>query len=318
MRFARLRLALPALLVLVALPLRGPLGAQDRIKSMPGNDRYTLMSPRLQGAIKSGQVTAQWADDGKSFDFTRDGRHLRFDIASRKVSDAPAGSGAAVSGRRFGPARGRQATEAWTADSSRKALYKDRNLFIAYRDGSDLRQLTTDGSEAGRIKYGTASWVYGEELGQVTAMWWSPDGSKLAYYRFDERLVKDFALQTDQTTVQGSMMLEAYPKAGTPNPIVDLFVYDVAAGTTTRMDARDGRPLTVTNEGLGLTNGRPAGDGPLEHLAFRARGIRALADRATAAGVEIVRGPEPSAYGLSLYLADPDGNVVELFGDDDA
>ena len=84
-----------------------------------------------------------------------------------------------------------------------------------------------------------------------------------------------------------------------------------------REDFRDGRPLIVTNEGLGLTNGRPAGTGPLEHLAFRARGIRALADRATTAGVEIVRGPEPSTYGLSLYLADPDGNVVELFGDED-
>jgi nicotinamidase-related amidase/catechol 2,3-dioxygenase-like lactoylglutathione lyase family enzyme len=79
---------------------------------------------------------------------------------------------------------------------------------------------------------------------------------------------------------------------------------------------RDGRPLTVTNEGLGLTSGRPPGRGPLEHLAFRGRGIRALAERAGQAGVEIVRGPEPSAYGLSLYLADPDGNVVEVFAEE--
>jgi ureidoacrylate peracid hydrolase len=80
---------------------------------------------------------------------------------------------------------------------------------------------------------------------------------------------------------------------------------------------RDGRPLVVTHEGLGLTNGRPAGDGPVEHVAFRARGVRALADRARAEGVTILRGPEPSAYGVSLYLADPDGNQVELFGEDD-
>lgn len=84
----------------------------------------------------------------------------------------------------------------------------------------------------------------------------------------------------------------------------------------TREDFRDGRPLVVTSEGLGLTDGRPAGAGPLEHVAFRARGIRALADRAQAQGVEIVRGPEQSAYGLSLYLADPDGNVVEVFGEE--
>ena len=84
-----------------------------------------------------------------------------------------------------------------------------------------------------------------------------------------------------------------------------------------REDFRDGRPLVVTHEGLGLTNGRPEGQGPLEHLAFQARGIAELAERARADGVTVVRGPEPSAYGLSLYLADPDGNVVEVFGQED-
>jgi ureidoacrylate peracid hydrolase len=79
---------------------------------------------------------------------------------------------------------------------------------------------------------------------------------------------------------------------------------------------RDGRPLVVTHEGLGLTNGRPSGDGPVEHVAFRGHGIQALAERARAAGVTVIRGPEPSAYGVSLYLADPDGNQVEIFGED--
>jgi nicotinamidase-related amidase/catechol 2,3-dioxygenase-like lactoylglutathione lyase family enzyme len=83
-----------------------------------------------------------------------------------------------------------------------------------------------------------------------------------------------------------------------------------------REDFRDGRPLIVTNEGLGLTSGRPEGAGPLEHVAFRGTGIAALAERAAAHGVEVVRGPEPSAYGLSVYLADPDGNVVEVFGEE--
>jgi dipeptidyl-peptidase-4 len=125
-----------------------------------------------------------------------------------------------------------------------KAVYRDHNLFISARDGSGERQLTTDGSKERRIKYGTASWVYGEELDQVTAMWWSPSGTQLAYYRFDENPVKDYWLQMDQTAVQGSVMIEAYPKAGTQNPIVDLFVHDLASGKTIRIDARDGKPLT--------------------------------------------------------------------------
>src|SRR5438046_9896061 len=37
---------------------------------------------------------------------------------------------------------------------------------------------------------------------------------------------------------------------------------------------RDGRPLVVPREGISLTNGRAPGDGPVEHLALRARGVR--------------------------------------------
>ena len=74
-------------------------------------------------------------------------------------------------------------------------------------------------------------------------MWWSPDGTKLAYYRFDEKPVVDYYLQMDQTRVQDALNVEAYPVPGAPNPIVDLFVYDVAAKRTTRIDVRDGQPF---------------------------------------------------------------------------
>jgi nicotinamidase-related amidase/catechol 2,3-dioxygenase-like lactoylglutathione lyase family enzyme len=96
------------------------------------------------------------------------------------------------------------------------------------------------------------------------------------------------------------------------------FYLDLLGLTVRKREAfRDGRPLVVTEEGLGLTNGRPDGVGPLEHVAFRVRGVRALAERVQAAGVTIIRGPEPSSYGLSVYFRDPDGNQVELFGPDD-
>jgi nicotinamidase-related amidase/catechol 2,3-dioxygenase-like lactoylglutathione lyase family enzyme len=85
-----------------------------------------------------------------------------------------------------------------------------------------------------------------------------------------------------------------------------------------REEFRDGRPLVVTHAGLGLTNGRPAGQGPLEHLAFQGRGVAELAERARSEGIAVIGGPEPSAYGISLYLADPDGNVVEIFEEEEA
>lgn len=85
-----------------------------------------------------------------------------------------------------------------------------------------------------------------------------------------------------------------------------------------REEFTDGRPLTVTNEGLGLTSGAPGGTGAVEHIAFRAAGIRELAGRAREAGVEVLRDVGPGPYGLTVYLADPDGNRIELFAEDEA
>jgi ureidoacrylate peracid hydrolase len=80
----------------------------------------------------------------------------------------------------------------------------------------------------------------------------------------------------------------------------------------------DGRPLTVTNEGLGLTSGATGQAGSVvDHIAFRASDIRGIAERAAAEGIEVVKEPGPGPYGLTVYLADPDGHKIELFSEDE-
>jgi dipeptidyl-peptidase-4 len=86
--------------------------------------------------------------------------------------------------------------------------------------------------------------VFGEELDQTSAIWWSPDNRKVAFYRFDESPVRDYYVTMDQTRVQSRVDTEAYPKAGTDNPVADVQVYDLATRTTTRLDVRSGRPFT--------------------------------------------------------------------------
>lgn len=87
-------------------------------------------------------------------------------------------------------------------------------------------------------------------------------------------------------------------------------------GVRKREPFRDGRDLVVTDQGLGLVGGRSGGRSGerngLEHLCFGARGVDALAEKATKAGYRIIRGPGPGPYGHTVYIEDPDGNQVEL------
>jgi len=234
------------LVIVVTLPVR-PLAAQDRLQTYPGYERYTKMAPLLRGAVVSGALSAQWTEDGASFTYRRGEDLFRYDVAARTATRVEEPVGTTQPERRGGggaPARGRQFTSATSPDERLEAFYRDRNLWVRDASGANERQLTRDGSEADRIKYGTASWVYGEELGQRTAIWWNPQSTKVAYYRFDEKPVADYYLQLDQTRIQSTMDVEAYPKAGTDNPVVDIFVYDLASGATTRIDLRDGQPFT--------------------------------------------------------------------------
>ncbi len=141
-------------------------------------------------------------------------------------------------------ARGRQLDCTISPDGKLKAFYRNRNFWIANADGSGERQITTDGNLKDRTKYGTGSWVYGEELSQTTAMWWSPDSTKVGFYKFDESGVKDYYLQMEQTQIQDSIDIEAYPKPGSDNPIPEVFVYDVAAKKMAKLDVRDGKPFS--------------------------------------------------------------------------
>jgi dipeptidyl-peptidase 4 len=228
-----------------------PLAAQDRLPLMPGYDRYQKMAREIPGSVKLGSLNVRWKDDGSSFEYAWNGKRYVFDVASKQAAEtgdatAPLGGGRGGRGGGGGPERGRQFDSAESPDKTLKAFYKDRNLWVSAADGAHPVAITTDGSEKDRTKYATASWVYGEELSQRTAMWWAPDSKRVAYYRFDEKQVVDFYLQMNQTQVQDTLDVEAYPKPGKPNPIVDLFVYDVASKTSTRIDVRDGKPFDNT------------------------------------------------------------------------
>jgi dipeptidyl-peptidase-4 len=228
--------------------------AQDRLKSMPGYERHERMAKELGSAAKLGSVSVAWQDDGRTFTFQREGKRLRFDIATLTVTNAPASDPPPRErpGRRRRdpgaehPARGRQFTSATSPDGHWRAFYRDANVWLSETNNTNALAITRDGSEARRIRYGTANWVYGEELNQTTALWWSSNNLQLAFYRFDETQLRDYYVTLDETQFQNRLLVEPYMKVGTPNPVVDLLVYDLASQRTVTLDVRSGQPFTDT------------------------------------------------------------------------
>ena len=131
--------------------------------------------------------------------------------------------------------RAKQATEVPSPDGAWTAVFRDRNVALEPRGrAGEPVAVTTEG--AGMRWFGSADWVYGEELDQGSAMWWSPDSARLAYYDFDESPVPQYVLLAGLAGLRTRAESCGYPKPGDPNPVARLEVYDLAARTRTKVD----------------------------------------------------------------------------------
>ncbi len=75
----------------------------------------------------------------------------------------------------------------------------------------------------------------------------------------------------------------------------------------------DGRPFVPFEQGIALTTGGPNGSPQIDHIAFKAKNIAAIAARLKSAGVKFDRDLHDGIYGLTIYVFDPDGNMIELY-----
>lgn len=124
-----------------------------------------------------------------------------------------------------------------TEDGTKVLFARDCDLFYQELATGKITQITRDG-KPNAILNGYADWVYEEELDMSRAASWSPDGTKIAFLRFDESRVKEynFALYDE---LYPTDFKYKYPKAGEDNSLVDVYIYDVAAKSLTKVDLGD-------------------------------------------------------------------------------
>ncbi len=116
----------------------------------------------------------------------------------------------------------------FSPDGTKVAFVKNNNLFIYDINSSTETPVTTDG-KWNEIINGNCDWVYEEEFSFTQAYQWSANGKYLAYYRFDERLVKEYNLILYDNTYNKDYKYK-YPKAGDDNSVVEIHIYNVLTG----------------------------------------------------------------------------------------
>lgn len=132
---------------------------------------------------------------------------------------------------------GRIQLATWSPKSDAVVFVRDNNMYLRKLSSKEVIQITKDGGKD--LFYGAPDWVYEEEVFAGSSVtWWSDDSKHIAFIRTNESAVPEYPVQYFLSRPSGEKPppeLEnypevrriKYPKAGAPNPVVDLQFYDV-------------------------------------------------------------------------------------------
>ncbi|KAK5847651.1 hypothetical protein PBY51_016761 [Eleginops maclovinus] len=114
----------------------------------------------------------------------------------------------------------------WAPEGHKLAFVWDYDVYIMTSPGSPPKQVTFNG-EANLILNGIPDWVYEEEMfSSNQGLWWSPGGKYVAFAEFNDTEVHNIEYTWYGNNQYPTTVSIPYPKPGTPNPIVRLFVVD--------------------------------------------------------------------------------------------
>jgi dipeptidyl-peptidase-4 len=183
------------------------------VSTRPANDQsgkiLTMEETILSRDLTPENLHATWKNSSELF-IRKDGRWQVYDIKNGTVSEMTAG-----------------------VQPSFQAVTKGQSLYLMGKDGKETPIAV---SENDQITYG--QFASRNEFGIDGGIFWSPDSSKVAFYRKDESKVSTFPL-LDITTRTGTLKEIKYPMAGMESENVQLGIYDLASGQTVYVQVDD-------------------------------------------------------------------------------
>ena len=145
--------------------------------------------------------------------------------------------------------KGRIQLAVWSPKSDAIVFTRDNNMFLRTLNKEKVTEITKDGGT--ELFYGVPDWVYEEEVFAGNSVtWWSEDGKYIAFMRTDEKAVPEYPIQYFVSRPSGEKPAPGeenypevrnikYPKAGAPNPVVELMFYHVAKNEVFSVKAGD-------------------------------------------------------------------------------
>jgi dipeptidyl-peptidase-4 len=190
-----------------------------KLGGRPISEEEKMRRERLRLAGTRGIVSYDWGPDGRALLVPLDGDLwlAPLDGEPRRLTDT-------------------EATEmdAKLSETGRYASFvRDGELFVVEAATGRERRLTEGASAT--VSWGSAEFVAQEELDRSTGHWWSPDDRLLAVARVDEsgvEVVQRLAIGADGS----SLIAQRYPRAGTANALVELFVMQANGNGRVKVD----------------------------------------------------------------------------------
>ena len=211
------------ILILGAICLGISLSAQSNIlktreANNPSGKLLTMEETILSRELTPVNFHCRWSDP-QTIIMHKEGKWQKYDIKTAQCTD-------------------------YTAPSTKMHTFNEgKSLWLQLSDGTK-RPIAE--STDNNITYGQT--VSRNEFGIDGGVFWSPDSTKIAYYRKDESNVTSYPL-VDITTRTGSAKEIKYPMAGMDSEIIQLWVYNIASGESVQIipSGSDFTPAYISN-----------------------------------------------------------------------
>jgi dipeptidyl-peptidase-4 len=199
--------------------------------TVKGKELDTLLSTQEFNEIVGSQLFAiygvEWKD-ASTFWISNRGKYYAFDITTKKAK-----------------------TLVSLPENGENPIQSKSTGAVAFTEGNNVRIVDTEGNIHKVTAIDDKNIVSGQaiarsEFGITKGLFWSPDGSKLAFYQKDESNVADYPL-LDNTTTPGTLKNIKYPMAGQGSEKARVGIFDLATKKLVYFEARNGADNYLTN-----------------------------------------------------------------------